>query len=85
MSVFYFILYGTRGDVLLSKRAKKIRLQTSRYSIYSNFELEMPSLAQRLKISTTRPTWMLLTEPVALFFTLWLSFVRRVLFAGDLF
>jgi hypothetical protein len=79
MPVFYFILYETRGDVLLSKRAKKLRLQTGR-PIYSKFELEMPSLAQRLKVSTTRPTWMLLTEPVVLFFTLWLSFAWGILF-----
>lgn len=79
MPVFYFILYETRGDVILSKRAKKLRLQTGR-PIYSKFELEMPSLARRLKVSTTRPTWMLLTEPVVFFFTLWLSFAWGILF-----
>lgn len=79
MPVFYFILYETRGDVILSKRAKKIRLQTGR-PVYSKFELELPGLLQRLKVSTTRPTWMLLTEPVVLFFTLWLSFAWGILF-----
>lgn len=79
MPVFYFILSETRGDVILSKRARNLRLQTGR-PIYSKFDLKAPSVLQRSKISTTRPTRMLLTEPVVLFFTVWLSFAWGTLF-----
>ncbi|KAJ5107454.1 hypothetical protein N7456_004129 [Penicillium angulare] len=79
MPVFWFIMRETRGDVLLSKRARKIRQETGRV-VYSRFELETPSALQRLKVSTTRPTRLLLTEPVVLFFTLWVSFAWGTLF-----
>lgn len=76
---FYLILYETRGDVILGKRAKRLRQQTGR-PIYTKSELEMPSAWERLKVSTTRPTRMLVTEPVVTFFTLWLSFAWGILF-----
>lgn len=40
----------------------------------------MPSAWERLKTSTTRPTRMLITEPVVTFFTLWVSFAWGILF-----
>lgn len=76
---FYLIIYETRGDVILGKRAKRLRQQTGR-PIYTKSELEMPSAWERLKVSTTRPTRMLVTEPVVTFFTLWLGFAWGILF-----
>ncbi|KAJ5900804.1 major facilitator superfamily domain-containing protein [Penicillium subrubescens] len=78
-SSIYFILYETRGDVILAKRAKRLRQQTGR-PIYTKTELEMPGAWERLKFSTTRPTRMLITEPVVTFFTLWVSFAWGILF-----
>lgn len=77
--LFYSILYETRGDVILAKRAKRLRQQTGR-PIYTKSELEMPGAWERLKSSTTRPTRMLITEPVVTFFTLWVSFAWGILF-----
>ncbi|KAJ5279826.1 Major facilitator superfamily domain general substrate transporter [Penicillium angulare] len=79
MPVFWFIIRETRGHALLSKRARKIRQETGRV-VYSRFELEMPSALQRLKVSTARPTRLFLTEPIVLFFTLWVSFAWGILF-----
>lgn len=79
LPVFFFVLYETRGDVVLAKRAKRLRQQTGR-PIYTKSELEMPGAWERFKVSTTRPTRMLVTEPVVTFFTLWVSFAWGILF-----
>jgi MFS family permease len=77
--VFYIILKETRGDVILKKRAQKLRKETGR-EIYAESELEKQSVVHLLKISFMRPTKMLLTEPVVIFFTLWISFAWGILF-----
>jgi MFS family permease len=77
--VFYIILKETRGDVILKKRAQKIRKETGR-EVYAESELEKPSIASLLKVSFMRPTRMLFTEPVVTFFTLWISFAWGILF-----
>lgn len=48
--------------------------------IYTNSELKMPGAWERFKVSTTRPTRMLVTDPVLTFFTLWVSFAWAILF-----
>ncbi|KAI4697322.1 uncharacterized protein J4E84_000449 [Alternaria hordeiaustralica] len=77
--VFYIILKETRGDVILKKRAQKLRKETGR-EVYAESELEKPSIASLLKVSFMRPTKMLFTEPVVTFFTLWISFAWGILF-----
>ena len=77
--IFWLILRETRGDIILKKRAKKIRKETGR-KVYARSELEAPSVWTLLRISFERPTRMLLTEPVVLFFTLWISFAWGILF-----
>jgi len=77
--VFWLILRETRGDVILKKRAQKLRKSTGR-EIYAESELDKPSIAQLLKVSFMRPTKMLISEPVVIFFTLWISFAWGILF-----
>ncbi|KAF7713082.1 MFS-type transporter [Penicillium ucsense] len=77
--VFWLILRETRGDVILKKRAKKLRRETGR-PIYAESELKTTSTLQLIQISFERPTRMLLTEPVVTFFTLWVSFAWGILF-----
>ncbi|KAI4662448.1 uncharacterized protein J4E79_004738 [Alternaria viburni] len=79
LPVFYIILKETRGDVILKKRAQKLRKETGR-EVYAESELEKPSIASLLKVSFMRPTKMLFTEPVVTFFTLWISFAWGILF-----
>src|SRR5699024_629353 len=77
--IFYLILYETRPDVILSKRAKKIRKQTGRL-VYSETELAGSHLWENMRLSFERPTRMLVTEPVVAFFTLWIAFAWGILF-----
>lgn len=73
------ILKETRGDVILATRARKLRKSSNR-PIYAESELAKTSMASQLKLSFMRPTKMLLTEPVVIFFTLWISFAWGILF-----
>ncbi|KAF3770833.1 putative MFS multidrug transporter [Cryphonectria parasitica EP155] len=77
--IFWFILRETRGDVILARRAKRLRKETGK-PIYAESELSRDSVLQQLKISFYRPSRMLTTEPVVIFFTLWVSFAWGVLF-----
>ncbi|KAK3721768.1 hypothetical protein LTR37_002933 [Vermiconidia calcicola] len=76
---FYLILKETRGDVILAKRAKKLRKQ-GRRTAYARSELNKPGILEALKISFMRPTKMLCTEFVVSSFTLWVSFAWGILF-----
>ncbi|PWY72163.1 MFS general substrate transporter [Aspergillus sclerotioniger CBS 115572] len=79
LPIFWFILYETRADVILARRAKKLRKETGR-PIYAEAELDNTSVWRLLQISFERPTRMLLTEPVVAFFTLWISFAWGILY-----
>lgn len=77
--IFWFILRETRADVILARRAKKIRKETDQ-PVYAESELERKSLLRQLRISFARPARMLTSEPVVIFFTLWVSFAWGILF-----
>ncbi|OJJ32505.1 hypothetical protein ASPWEDRAFT_54102 [Aspergillus wentii DTO 134E9] len=79
LPIFWFILRETRADVILSRRAKKIRKETGR-PVYALAELNTTSVWRLMQISFERPTRMLLTEPVVTFFTLWISFAWGILY-----
>jgi hypothetical protein len=65
---FWFILRETCGDVILAKPVKKLR-KTHR-PVYAKSELDRDNVLHMLKVSIARPTKMLLTETVVIFFTL---------------
>lgn len=67
--IFWFILRETRSDVILARRAKKLRKETNK-PIYAESELDRDSIAMQLKLSFARPARMLTKEPVVIFFTL---------------
>lgn len=77
--IFYLILKETRHEVILAKRAKKIRKETGK-PVYAMSECENVNLLKEMDISFRRPMHMLLTEPVVTFFTLWISFGWGILF-----
>lgn len=74
-------LKESRGSALLSRRAKKLRKETGDDRYRSPDELEMPSLKELLKASTTRSAIMIVKEPVVLFFSLWLAYAWSLIFA----
>jgi hypothetical protein len=72
LPLFYLILSETRGEVILARKAKKMR-QGGR-EVYAASELEGVSLKTAVVTSFKRPTTMLFTEFVVFAFTLWVSF-----------
>jgi MFS family permease len=79
LPIFYLILTETRGDVLLKRRAQRLRKQGYTH-VTSPLEQDNTSVLQSLKISFLRPTKMLTTEFVVIAFTLWVSFAWGILF-----
>lgn len=77
--IFWFILRETRADVVLARRAKRLRKETGK-PIYAESELTRQSTWTLLRLSFSRPARMLTTEPVVIFFTLWVSFAWGVLY-----
>lgn len=75
---FLFILKETRGDVILARRAKKMRKEGK--NAWAKSELQKASISESLKISFKRPLKMLFTELVVASFTLWISFAWGILF-----
>lgn len=75
-----FVLDETRASVLLSRKAAKLRKTTGDDRYQSKDEFERASLAEMFKTSLSRPVRMLLTEPVLLAITLWISFSWAVLY-----
>ncbi|KAB8298341.1 hypothetical protein EYC80_002067 [Monilinia laxa] len=81
LPVFWFLLVETRGDIILAKEAKKWRKENpDEEPRFAEAEIDMPSLATRLKISFKRPVKMLCTEWVVFSQTLWVSFAWGLLF-----
>lgn len=79
LPIFWLILRETREDVILRRRANKIRKETGK-PIYAQSEIDAKNPLEELKISFKRPTRMLLREPVVTFFTLWISFAWGILY-----
>lgn len=77
--IFWCILRETRADVILARRAKKLRKETGE-PVYAESELTRQSTWTQLRLSFSRPAHMLTTEPVVIFFTLWVSFAWGVLY-----
>ncbi|KAF8548850.1 MFS general substrate transporter [Imleria badia] len=74
------LLTETRADIILTRLARKMRQtkQDSRY--HARAETDKHSLFTLIKISSTRPIRLLLTEPTVLSFSLWIGFTWGVLF-----
>ncbi|GAA5923091.1 MFS transporter [Sporobolomyces koalae] len=73
---FAIILFTreTRGSVILSRRAKKLRKETGDERYQCRSDAERASLAVLLKVSMTRPLYLLATESIVFFFSLWAGF-----------
>ncbi|KAI5809283.1 MFS multidrug transporter-like protein [Pyronema omphalodes] len=94
MLLSWFFMKETRGSVLLIRRAKalnklfeqqdaraaleKTAARGIRFKVLA--EEERASLSAMVKISLTRPFYLLFTEPVVFFFSLWVSFSWGVLY-----
>ncbi|KAF8449345.1 major facilitator superfamily domain-containing protein [Boletus edulis BED1] len=74
------LLTETRADIILTRLARKMR-QTKQDSRYrARAEIDKHSVFTLIKISSTRPIKLLLTEPTVMSFSLWIGFIWGVLF-----
>ncbi|GAA5908018.1 hypothetical protein JCM8208_004025 [Rhodotorula glutinis] len=64
----------TRGSVILSRRARKLRKETGDGRYQCRSDAERASLAVLLKVSMTRPIYLLCTESIVFFVSLWAGF-----------
>lgn len=79
LPIFWFILKETRADVILARKASKLRKQ-GKTNAFAHAELNKPKLWDSLQTSFKRPTKMLFTEWVVFSFTMWISFAWGILF-----
>ncbi|KAH7924150.1 MFS general substrate transporter [Leucogyrophana mollusca] len=79
ISVLLF-MKETRSSIILSRMARKLRRDTGDERYRAKAEIEKQSLWTMMKISSTRPIWMLITEPTVQSFSVWIGFTWGVVF-----
>jgi len=78
--LMYFTMKETRSAVLLTRIAKKLREITGDDRYRARAEDERPPLKELIKISATRPMWLLISEPLVTAFSLWIGFAWGILY-----
>lgn len=79
-AALFFVLSETRGPVLLSRKAARLRKETGDERYQCKADLARSSFKVMIRTSLNRPLKMLFTEPVLISFTAWISFVWAVLY-----
>lgn len=74
-------LRETRGSVILTRRAAKLRKETGDMRYKARAEEERASLFVLISQSLTRPLWLLFSEPIVTSFSLWVSLNWLMLYA----
>ncbi|EIW78972.1 MFS general substrate transporter [Coniophora puteana RWD-64-598 SS2] len=75
-----FLTHETRATIVLARIAKQVRKETGDERYRAPSELGRPGLWSLLRVSCTRPVYLLFTEPVVFAFTLWIGFAWAVLY-----
>ncbi|KAG1738888.1 major facilitator superfamily domain-containing protein [Suillus paluster] len=75
------LMKETRATIVLTRLARKKRKETGDARYQAKAEIEKQSLMTLIKISCTRPIYLLLTEPLVQSFSLWIGFTWGVVFA----
>ncbi|KAF8709206.1 Major Facilitator Superfamily, partial [Rhizoctonia solani] len=70
----------TLSPVLLRRRAARLRKETGNPTLKSESELQHVSLAEKVKISLTRPLILLATEPLLICMSGYLTFIYSLLY-----
>lgn len=79
MVLFLLFLRETRGTVILSRKAARLRKETGDERYQCKADAERASLMILVKVSLTRPLWFLISEPVVIALTAWISFAWAVM------
>ncbi|KAF3054654.1 hypothetical protein CFAM422_013372 [Trichoderma lentiforme] len=75
------ILEETYEPVLLQQKAAAIRHDSQNWAVHSRLDTTELKLKDLLQVHFLRPIRMLFTEPVLLFFTLYMSFIYGLVYA----
>ena len=75
-----FCTKETRGSVILSRRAARLRKETGDTRYQCKSDAERASLRVLVKVSMTRPVHLLFTEPLVASFSTWIGFCWAVLY-----
>ncbi|OAX41036.1 MFS general substrate transporter [Rhizopogon vinicolor AM-OR11-026] len=75
------LMKETRATIVLTRLARKKRKETGDNRYRAQAEIEKESLITLIKISCTRPIYLLATEPIVQSFSLWVGFTWGVVFA----
>ncbi|EDR06334.1 polyamine transporter [Laccaria bicolor S238N-H82] len=78
--IFTFFIPETLAPVILRKKAEKLRKETGDDKYRTLEELEKLPFSETLKIALIRPFIMILTEPIVIFMSIYLSFVYSLLY-----
>ncbi|KAJ9107641.1 hypothetical protein QFC21_001101 [Naganishia friedmannii] len=87
---FIMLIPETREAVILRRKAAKKRKESRKTgeqgkteeTVYlARSEVNKPPLIELIKISSLRPIWLLFTEPIVLFFSLWVAVAWGVFYA----
>ncbi|KAF8626473.1 hypothetical protein AX15_004856 [Amanita polypyramis BW_CC] len=78
--ILVFFMKETRSEVLLIHLAKEVRKRTGNNRYRARVEDQRGSLLTLIRVSCTRPVYLLLTEPVVIAFSLWIGFSWGVTF-----
>lgn len=79
LAIFFFTK-ETRGSVILSRRAARLRKETGDHRYQCKSDAERASLAVLVKVSMTRPLLLLFTEPIVATFSLWIGFCWGIMY-----
>ncbi|EIN03913.1 MFS general substrate transporter [Punctularia strigosozonata HHB-11173 SS5] len=80
VALILLFLRETRSAVLLTRLAKKMRKETGDTRYRARAEDERARLRTLIYISCTRPLYLLITEPVVLSFSVWISFAWGIMY-----
>ncbi|OAX39680.1 MFS general substrate transporter [Rhizopogon vinicolor AM-OR11-026] len=75
------VLSETRSSVILARIAKHVRKTTGDPRYRSGSEIDKPNLLSMIKMTCTRPLYLLLTEPIVQSLCLWVGLTWGVLFS----
>ncbi|KAK0534759.1 hypothetical protein OC842_002541 [Tilletia horrida] len=70
---FALTIEESRGSVILTRRAAKLRKETGDQRYRARAEEERASMATLIKTSLTRPLWILVSEPIVTSFSIWIA------------
>ncbi|KIJ55485.1 hypothetical protein M422DRAFT_24059 [Sphaerobolus stellatus SS14] len=79
--VCYFVMDETRGGVILTREARKLRKESGDPRYRSRVEDEIGSMRELIYTSCTRPLYLLVTEPLVASFSLWIGVAWGILYS----